>query len=181
MTWRATLISVLRILFLLAAGTASAQDSNPTEYQIKSAFLFNFAKFVEWPSSAFPHTNSPIIIGIVGENPFGDILATTIRDKTVNDRPLVIKEFQPPLSTTNFHIVFISTSEKSRLPVLLQTLRESSALTVGEMERFTESGGMINFVWEGNKVRFQVNEAAAKSAGLKISSKLLSLSVRPSR
>ena len=181
MPFRATSILVLSLVWLLAVGGVSAQDSAPTEYQIKAAFLYNFAKFVEWPPAVFSETNSPIVIGILGENPFGNDLVKTVRDKTLNNRPLVIKVFHSPVEATNCHILFISTSEKARLPQILEALREVSVLTVGEMDRFTEAGGMINFVREGNKIRFQINEVAAKSAGLKVSSKLLSLAFRPPR
>jgi YfiR/HmsC-like len=180
MSFRASSILVLGLVWLPAVGRVNAQDSAPTEYQIKAAFLFNFAKFVEWPASAFSETNSPIVIGILGDNPFGNDLVKTVRDKTLNNRPLVIKEFHSSLEATNCHMLFISTSEKARLPQILEALRGVSVLTVSEMDRFKEAGGMINFVREGNKIRFQINEAAAKSAGLKISSKLLNV-FRPPR
>jgi hypothetical protein len=166
------------IWLLLAGGGGRAQDARPTEYQIKAAFLFNFAKFVNWPPGVFAQPTSPIVIGILGENPFHDDLARTVRDKTVDDHPLVIKEFRSADQATNCHILFISTSEKNRLPEILKVLNGTSVLTVGEMERFTEAGGMINFVLEGTKIRFQINNDAATRAGLKISSKLLSLAMR---
>jgi|ERR1035437_5752137 hypothetical protein len=178
MRLRATRILCLCLVGLLAPVAGRAQESPPTEQQLKAAFLLNFAKFVEWPSAAFGETTSPIVLGILGENPFGDVLEQTIRDKTINNRPLVVKQFQSSAETTNCHILFICASEKARLPEILASLREASVLTVAEMGRFTESGGMINFIRQGNKIRFQINETAAKSAGLKISSKLLSLASR---
>jgi hypothetical protein len=181
MLLRATSILGLSLVWLLSVGNGRAQESQPTEYQIKAAFLFNFAKFVEWPPAAFAEATSPMVIGVLGENPFGDDLEQTIRGKTINNRPLVIKEFRSPAEATNCHVLFISTSEKQRLPEILKSLHGASVLTVGETDRFTETGGMINFVAEGNKIRFQINEVAAKSAGLKISSKLLSLASRPAR
>ncbi|HMC26543.1 MAG TPA: YfiR family protein [Verrucomicrobiae bacterium] len=165
------------ILLLMGAGSR-AQEPPLTEYQIKAAFLFNFAKFVQWPAEALPGAGSPIVIGIMGENPFRDDLARTIRNKTVDDHPLVIKEFRALSEATNCQILFISTSEKKRLPEILAVLKGSSVLTVGEMERFTETGGMINFFQAGTKLRFKVNQEAAIKAGLKISSKLLSLASR---
>ena len=181
MRLRATSILVLSLVWLLSVGDGRAQESQPTEYQIKAAFLFNFAKFVEWPPAAFAEATSPMVIGILGENPFRDDLERTIRGKTINNRPLVIKEFRSPAEATNCHVLFISTSEKQRLPEILKSLHGTSVLTVGETDRFIETGGMINFVAEGNKIRFQINEVAAKSAGLKISSKLSSLASRPAR
>jgi hypothetical protein len=178
---RATSILGLSLVWLLSVGDGRAQESPPTEYQIKAAFLFNFAKFVEWPAAAFNEATSPMVIGILGENPFRDELQRMIRGKFINNRPLVIKEFRSPAEATNCHILFISTSEKQQLPEILKSLHGTSVLTVSETGRFTETGGMINFVVEGNKVRFQINEAPARSAGLKISSKLLSLAQRPAR
>jgi hypothetical protein len=181
MRLRATSILVLSLVWLLSVGDGRAQESQPTEYQIKAAFLFNFAKFVEWPPAAFAEATSPMVIGVLGENPFRDDLERTIQGKTINNRPLVIKEFRSPAEATNCHVLFISTSEKQRLPEILKSLHGTSVLTVGETDRFIETGGMINFVAEGNKIRFQINEVAAESAGLKISSKLLSLASRPAR
>jgi hypothetical protein len=181
MRLRATSILGLSLVWLLSVGDGRAQESQPTEYQIKAAFLFNFAKFVEWPPAAFAEATSPMVIGILGENPFRDDLERTIRGKTINNRPLVIKEFRSPAEATNCHVLFISTSEKQRLPEILKSLHGTSVLTVGETDRFTETGGMINFVAEGNKIRFQINEVAARNAGLKISSKLLNLASRPAR
>ena len=165
------------ILLLLAGGHARAQA--PTEYQIKAAFLFNFAKFVQWPERAFAQASSPMVIGVLGDNPFHDDLARTVRDKAVDEHPLVVREFRSPAEATNCHILFICTSEKERLPGILGALKGTSVLTVGEMERFTELGGMINFVLQGTKTRFQINNEAAARAGLKISSKLLNLALRP--
>jgi hypothetical protein len=178
---RATPILGLSLAWLLTVGGGRAQETPPTEYKLKAAFLFNFAKYVEWPPAAFAEATSPMVIGILGENPFRDDLEPTIRDKTINNRPLVIKEFRSPAEATNCHILFISTSEKQRLPEILKSLHGASVLTVGETDRFTETGGMINFVTGGNKIRFQINVEAAKSAGLKVSSKLLSLASRPAR
>jgi hypothetical protein len=178
MRLRATPILSLSLVWLLAVGGGRAQESPPTEYQLKAAFLLNFAKFIEWPPAAFADATKPIVLGILGENPFGDVLKRTIQDKTVNNRPLEVREFPAAAEPTNCHILFIVTSEKARLPEILANLRGASVLTVGEMDHFTESGGMINFVRQGNKIRFQINEVAAKKVGLKISSKLLSLAAR---
>ena len=181
MRLRATPIWGLSLVWLLTVGGGRAQESPPTEYQLKAAFLLNFTKFVEWPPAGFAEPTSPIVLGILGENPFGNILERTIRDKTINNRPLVVKAFRSSADATNCHILIISTSEKARLPEILANLRGASVLTVSEMDRFTETGGMINFVRQGNKIRFQINEIAAKSVGLKISSKLLSLASGPAR
>jgi hypothetical protein len=164
----------------LLGSPGRAQPAPPSEYELKAAFIFNFARFIEWPPKAFSSPTAPFIIGILGQNPFHNDLQKTIGAKTVDQHRLVILELNSPSSATNCHIVFISTSETARLTPILQGLKGASVLTVGEMDRFTESGGMINFVQEGTKIRFQINNEAAIRAGLKISSKLLSLAVRPS-
>lgn len=174
---RAISFLILNVLLLLS-GHGPAQTL-PTEYQIKAAFIFNFARFIVWPPKAFPQPASPLIIGILGDNPFHDDLQRTLRDKTVDNHPLVIRELSSPAEATNCQILFISTSEKPRLTQILQGLKGASVLTVAEMDRFTENGGMINFVQEGTKIRFQINNEAAIREGLKISSKLLSLALRP--
>jgi hypothetical protein len=163
----------------LAGGLGDAQEFRPTEYQVKAAFLFNFAKFVEWPPHAFASGTSPLVIGILGENPFHEDLARTILNKTIDRHPLEINEVRSPTQATNCHILFISTSEKERLPEILKGLKGANVLTVSETERFIDAGGMINFVLQGTKIRFQINKDAAASAGLKISSKLMSLALAP--
>lgn len=169
----------LSLVLLLSLASSRAQESQPSPYELKAAFLFNFAKFVEWPPEALPQKNSPFVIGILGENPFGSDLEKVIRDKKVNDHPIEIKPFSSPAEATNCHILFISSSEKERLAEIINNLRQTSVLTVGETDRFTEGGGMIKFINEGPKIRFQINDEAAKKAKLKISSKLLSLASRP--
>lgn len=153
------------------------QGSPPSEYQIKAAFLYNFAKFVEWPPQAFAGPGSPMVIGVLGKNVFGGDLERTIRNKTVNNHPFQFKEFHSVPEATNCQILFISASEKDRLPKILDGLRGASVLTVSETDQFIGDGGMINFVIEDNKIHFQINDDAAKKAGLKISSKLLNLAM----
>jgi hypothetical protein len=182
MRFRVRPISGLVLALRLAVGDGHAQEAQPSEYQIKAAFLYHFAQFVDWPPAAFAQATSPMVIGILGESPFGGDLEQAVRGKSLNNHSLTIKEVRSLADATNTcHILFISSSEKKRLPEIFAGLRGSSVLTVGETDRFTETGGMINFVQQGKKIRFQINEEAAKSAGLKISSKLLSLASRPAR
>ena len=170
-------VATVAVILPISRGSI-AQESQPSEYQIKAAFIFNFAKFVEWPSTALPKANSPMIIGVLGDNPFRDNLEKTIKNRSVEDHPLVIKRFASAAEATNSHILFISSSEKGQLVEVIKTLEGSTVLTVGEMDEFNEKGGMINFVMEGTKIRFRINNEAATRAGLKISSKLLSLASR---
>jgi hypothetical protein len=177
---RATSYLVLvAIWVLLISINGRTQDSAPTEYQIKAAFIYNFARFVEWPSKAFAGAKSPMVIGVLGDNPFHEDLERTLHAKSIDDHPLVVKQFRSPMEATNCQILFISNSEKAHLPQILEGLKGASILTLGEMDHFTERGGMINFVAEGTKIRFQINNDAAANAGLRVSSKLLALSLRP--
>jgi hypothetical protein len=175
----ATALFSLRVLLLLAAGSSRAQDATPSEYQLKAAFLFNFAKFVEWPPDSSGESTAPFVIGILGSSPFGDDLQQTIQGKSINNRPLITREVHSLTEATNCQILFISTSERKRLPEIFKTLGDAHVLTVGENDQFIRAGGMINFVMEEQKIRFQINNDAAKRVGLKISSKLLGLAVPP--
>src|ERR1041385_8418967 len=123
MRFVATVFFSLRLVFLLTVANSRAQDVSPSEYQLKAAFLFNFAKFVEWPPEAFSENTSPFIIGILGTSPFGDDLQQTIRGKTINNHPLIAREVHSLIEATNCHILFVSTSEKKRLPEIFKSLR----------------------------------------------------------
>lgn len=154
---------------------ARAQERPSGEYRIKAAFLYNFAKFVEWPTDAFPDPHMAIVVGIVGEDQFSEVLSQTVAGKTVNGRELVIRRGKAGENLRNCHLVFISSSEGRHLPQILDSLKGSSVVTVGETERFARLGGVINFFVVGKNVRFEVNVDAAARARLKISSKLLAL------
>jgi hypothetical protein len=151
-----------------------AQEA-PTEYQVKAAYLFNFLKFVEWPGDPLADTHGRWVIGVVGDNPFGDELTQIVSGKTVQGHELLVRRFQSSEDLHACHVLFISASEKKRLPSILAALGGSSVLTVGDMDHFIEFGGMIQFVMEEKRVRFAIDVGASSQAGLKVSSKLLSL------
>jgi hypothetical protein len=167
-------VTCLLILIILFRAPISAEEALP-EYQVKAAYLYNFLKFVEWPESAFPDPLAPIVIGISGDDPFGNSLPQVITGKTVQGRDLVIHKYHSGEDMRGAHILFISPSEKKRLPHILFSLRGSSVLTVADIEGFLEAGGMIQFLSENDRVRFAINVDASSRAKLKISSKLLSL------
>jgi YfiR/HmsC-like len=173
--WRSVgILIALACLCLAAPVRTKAQESLP-EYQVKAAYLFNFLKFVEYPEDAFADPLAPIVIGVVGEDPFGAALAQVVTGKTVQGRDLVIRKYRTGEDLRGAHILFISPSEKKRLPTILSSLRDSSVLTVADTEGFLEAGGMIQFLYENNRVRFAINVDATSRAKLKMSSKLLSL------
>jgi hypothetical protein len=154
---------------------AGAQPLASTESHVKAAFLYHFAQFVEWPAEAFTATDDSFIIGVLGEDPFGAILDETIQGKTIHDRKLVAKRFVRVEEAVRCHILFISASEESRLPRLLQLLAGAKVLTVSDIERFAERGGMIALRVEDKRIRFDINVDTVERVGLKMSSQLLKL------
>jgi YfiR/HmsC-like len=153
------------------AGAAPASDAR--EYQIKAVFLYNFALFVDWPAEAFSDPQAPLVIGILGDDPFGSSIDEAVRGEKVNNRPLEIRRFRDKDDFSNCHILFISQSEEGRLGQVLGKLKGRSILTVSDIEGFSKDGGIIRFVMENSKVRLKINLEASKQARLRISSKLL--------
>src|SRR5712664_2499243 len=140
----ASVVWLVISVLLLARGVASpAQTPASPEYQLKAVFLFNFAQFVEWPPTAFPEAQTPLVIGVLGEDPFGPYLDETVRGEKVNNRPLVVQRFRRGAEIRTCHVLFISRSESDRLEQILTSLRGRSILTVGDFEDFALRGGMI--------------------------------------
>lgn len=171
---------VRNLLFLIAITTVcalptSGETQSPTEYQVKAAFLYNFARFVEWTPKAFHDVNSPFAFCVLGEDPFGPDLERTISGKTVNAREIVVRRLKGIPGLENCHILFIGTSESGRITQVLHALKNTAVLTVGETEGFLRGGGIISFFVEDNKIRFEINVDNAERSGLKISSRLLKL------
>ena len=164
---------VLFVLLFSSGPSLTAQAAPSAEYQLKAVFLFNFAQFVEWPTEAFPQEHTPLIIGVLGEDPFGAYLDETVRGEKVNDRPLAVQRYRRVDEIKTCHILFISRSEGDRLEPIFASLRGRNTLTVGDAVGFAQRGGMIRFVTEKNKIRLRINLEAAKAAHLTISSKLL--------
>lgn len=163
------------LAFMIVAGMVLAQAQTPSEYELKAAFIYNFSKFVEWPSLAGTELNLPMVIGILGEDPFGQEMDGVVYGKTANGRRLVVKRFSNLKEFAPCHILFVSSSQRDNLRRILDSVAGSGVLTVGETKRFAEEGGVIHFNMIGGKVRLIINQAAAERAGLKISAKLLSL------
>ncbi|HEX3623999.1 MAG TPA: YfiR family protein [Verrucomicrobiae bacterium] len=157
------------------AGIPANAPAQSKEYQIKAAFLFNFAQFVNWPSTAFTETNAPFCIGILGDDPFGQALDQTVQGETVDNRKIIIERSKNIGDLKNCQMIFVSRSEKKHINEILANLDSQPVLTVGEVEGFAESGGDIDFYLAGPKVRFEINPTATQSDGLKVSSQLLSL------
>ena len=165
-------------LLMLGGGFALAQSGGTpkfNEYEVKAAFLFNFIHFVEWPDSISTNAEAPLLIGVLGDDPFGSTLEKTITGETFRGRPLIIKRGRKVTDMKDCQLVFVCRSEKSQLIEILGSLRTCSALTVSDTEQFCRNGGMIGLVNEGGKIRFDINKEAAEQCKLKISSKLLRL------
>jgi len=158
----------------LLAWALPGRGASPTEYEVKAAFLFNFAQFIEWPAKAFASTNAPFVIGVLGDDPFGHVLNQTVQGETLNGRLIALKHSNRLEELTGCQILFVSRSEKTRLPQVLAAIGNSGVLTVGETDQFLRHGGVINFVTtHENKVRFEINLSAAERQGLKLNAKLL--------
>jgi hypothetical protein len=169
-------IGLLSSALLLPGGLASPVQSAPTpEYQVKAVFLFNFAQFVDWPPTAFPDRQTPLVIGILGQDPFGSYLDETVRGERVNNRPLIVRRYHRVEEIQTCHVLFIRRSEADRLDQILASLKYRKILTVADSESAARSSVIIRFVTQQNKIRLRINPEAAKAANLTISSKLLRL------
>jgi hypothetical protein len=179
---RFAMVSLLAgLMFLALAGvvqSARAQESPPSEYQVKAAFLFNFGKFVEWPTNAFANAESPLVIGVFGGDPFHGDLERLVAGQKIAGHPVVVRQTSALPDLKGCHILFIPAAAKEREREALQAAGGACVLTVGEFYGFCEAGGMVNFVIEDRQVHFDINNDAVKAAGLKISSKLLTLARR---
>lgn len=142
------------------------------EYAIKAAFLCHFARYVQWPEGV---SKDPFIIGVLGNDPFGALLDDLAAARAIGGSRLVVRRFRRQEDYTPCHILFVSGSEAERLEAALEKVKGSPVLTVGDTRGLARRGVAVNFLIERNKIRFEINPAAAKRAGLKISSKLLRL------
>lgn len=177
--------ALLALSFLAPAlGPVRAEETTDPEFQFKAAFIYHFTQFVEWPPTAFAQPNSPFVIGVLGRNPFGNALKHAVEGKSLNEHPFAVKEFTSAAQARQegVQILFISASEEKHFPEIAKALQGASVLTVvNKLDHFLDSGFIINFIAEGQKIRFQISEPTAAAAHLKISAKLLSLASRPTR
>lgn len=161
----------LALLVLSALPCTAGADGR--EYAIKAAFLLNFAKLVRWPAQVQPTGTAPFVLGVVAAGDSGDALLAALAGGTVNGHALVVKRISGAAEVPGCHIVFVAGD--SVPDGVLSAARKNGALSVGESTGFAQRGGVINFFLEDNKVRFEINQAAAEAAGLEISSRLLQL------
>ena len=167
---------------LLAAQGLWAQSPKPTDYDVKAVYLYNFGRFVDWPASVIAKSDS-FNVCVLGQDPFGPALDATLAGETIGGKSVAAKRISNPPEAVRCQIVFISSVEDSRFNKIIEALDREAVLTVSDMPQFSQRGGMIQFVLEGKKVRFEVNLTAVHHAGLTLSSELLKVAttVRGSR
>ena len=160
----------------LCAVVARADEPQLSEAQVKAAFLANFPKYVDWPAEAFAKTNSPIVIAVLGGNKLGDELSKMVAGKTIEGHPLFMNLVTKDEEiTVGCHILFVGAAERQRFPAILKKMGKAPVLTVGESDDFLADGGIINLSKQDKRISLVVNLAAARKAGLRISSKLLNV------
>jgi hypothetical protein len=165
--------AVIVMLALLHLTVLQAQQPKVSEYKVKAIYLYNFGRFVQWPPNATAAKGDSFSICVLGQDPFGPSLDTTLAGETLDGKPLAVKRISTPRDAGECRILFISATEQNHLKDILAALDESSILTVSDMPAFSRRGGMIQFVLEGDKVRFEINLTKAETAKLTLSSELL--------
>lgn len=163
----------LAAVLMATSASFGAPAAPPNEYALKSVFLYNFCHFIEWPESAFSSPNEPLIIGIVGDDPFGSLLKEAVQGESYHNHPIAIEHYRGPKDIKHCHLLFVSRSESSRLDAILSAVASQSVATVGETDDFLNHGGMISLPTDRNRVHLKVNPTAMRAANLSVSSKLL--------
>ena len=173
-------VALLAVFFLLLAGVGKRTRAQTAaeEYRVKAAFIFHFAQLVDWPAEKPTGTDHSLVLCTLGEDPFQGVLEGTVAGKAIGNRIVRIRHLGEPQDMQACQIVFLGRAQGKRIPMLVANLHNAPVLTVGETAGFLDAGGMIDFLLEDNKLRFEVNLEAAESADLKIGSRLLVLAQR---
>ena len=156
---------------------AFSADQPLTEYQVKAAYIYYFAKFTNWPASAFPSNGAPIVIGIIGDEGFASLLTDVVKGKTIKDHPITVYRLKGAAGLGAYHILFVGSSEHRNFRYIAESLKERPVLTITEADESSNQKGIINLFFEGGKIQFEVDTLAAETVHLQISSKLLRLSL----
>jgi YfiR/HmsC-like len=170
--WRGVAVFLLVVAFL-GATRLFAQQPKPGEYQVKATYLYNFGRFVKWPERVPAGKGDSFSVCVLGQDPFGAILDSTLAGEALDGKPVALRRITKPQDAGDCRILFISSAEEKHLKEILTALDENGVLTVSDMPGFTRRGGMIQFVLEGDRVRFEINLASAENARLVLSSELL--------
>ncbi len=163
----------LALLLLLPLRIACGDPSADQEYALKAVFLYNFCRFIDWPDRAFASPDEPMVIGVVGDNPFGRLIEETVKGEAVRGRRIRVEYYRRLADIDRCHVLFVSASEMNRADDITEALAGRSVVTVGETEAFLDRGGMIALTADQNRVRLRINPAALRAENLVASSKLL--------
>lgn len=180
MEFASRLTNVVIACALLAA-ILDGQQTKPTEYQVKAVYLYNFGRFVDWSATLPAAKGDSFAVCVMGQDPFGRTLDSTLAGELIDERKVVAKRISRPQDAATCQVLFISSSEDGRLKDILPLLDKLKVLTVSDMPRFSERGGMIQFVLEKDKIRFEVNLTNTERAGLNLSSELLKVAIAVKR
>lgn len=171
---------ILLLLFGYAEVTTSWAQHKPSEYEVKAAYLYNFGKFVKWPSN-MPSQGNVFPVCILGNDPFGSVLDSLVNGESIDGKRLSARRINSPADAAKCRVLYINVADDARLSAILVGLRDSPVLTVGESPVFIDRGGIVQFVMQNERVRFVVNLGAAEKAGLVLSSELLKVAVSVKR
>jgi hypothetical protein len=179
---RSQLTFALKILLPLAAATSflshlGAQTARPTAQQVQAAYLYNFGKFVKWPAVTPANQSGKFTICVMGQDPLGAILQANLASESIAGRPVTVKRLEKPKDSGACHILFIGAAERKNLGAILEAIDDASVLTVSDIPDFTSHGGMIQFLLEGDRVRFEINLESAGKSHLVMASDLLNVAV----
>ena len=177
----ALLTAVAAAWAFLAIPALHAQNPRPTDYEVKATYLYNFGRFVEWPGKVAAAQGSFFTVCVLGQDPFGPSLDTTLAGETIGGKTIIAKRISSVEESGNCQILFLSLTDDSRLNKIIADLDKKAVLTVSDMPQFVKRGGMIQFVLEGKRVRFEVNLTATQHAGLALSSELLKVATAVKR
>jgi hypothetical protein len=168
-------VSILVLLMFCSPDLITAQTNTQSEYKVKAIFLYNFTRFIDWPNNAFASNEEPFKIGIVGTDPFGVYLEETVRGEKVSGRSIVVERYKNMKEIKNCHMLYINVTNQRDIKNIVTSVGEKKTLTISENPEFVKWGGMIRIYSDDNKIRIQINDAAARKAGIKISAKLLNV------
>ncbi len=165
--------AIAALVYLLFAGSSAFGQQKPSEYQVEAAYLYNFGRFVEWPAKVTTAKTGSFTICVLGEDPFGAALDATLAGEMIGNQRVTARRISSPQESADCQVLFISSSEANRLNKIIGALDKSAVLTVSDIPQFSQRRGMIQFVLEENRIRFEVNLTAIQRAGLTLSSELL--------
>lgn len=152
---------------------AYAQSGVQAEYRVKAVFVYNFTQFIDWPADAFENPQDPLIIGVLGPNPFGTSLDEAVTGEKVGNHPIQVRYYKEVSEINNCHILYINLNQEEEIKRIINALRGRSTVIINDHQEFPRWGGTIRFFINENKVNLVINTAAARAARLRVSSKLL--------